>query len=823
MIKENGKDVVIYADDYRPVNLMRDNVKLAGYEEVTLHGKEIHAKHTYNDKCSIKVYGEHTQVQDYMLRFNQLCNFTSVTLGGSALTKQDNEVYYATEKTTCYVRIPVNIVSGHKYYVCFDRNWTTTHATTAFYHNGVTGVTDFNTSNHLSTISHGDTKDTWYKVAKVVTAKANAQYFDVGMGFSSPCDVYVRQPIVIDLTLAFGSGYEPTEEIAKKMFPCLYPYNTGEWIRAPKGAYVNFNQLVKMSTNTDFAYARNYTGSSGSLYTYAPKYPVKHNRAYKKFFSDGTKVMRSNSYTTIVGHKYLIYSWVFNGYHGASIYLRSRQGESLEENAIPPLPNEQSTQQWLRDFTFEEWAKWYFRKELYTAKTDYDQFTLICETQARSYASWGLENPQAFDLTQMFGYGNEPETYEDFRAMFAEDYYEYVSSQYKATNGFVQGGQLVEHNYTTAYLTPNEQCACDIIPNNASPILSRQPKYYLRNYFHGFSASTTSVVEVLENTRRRFTVRALQNYNNAAWGWRANMSIPVVPHGHMIYYCFDIICTGKGQWHFISDMWGNPDKGDKITTEWKHYYIIDRQHQETALYMYHPADGGGFVEGTEYTIANMQFYDLTKMFGDGNEPKTEEEFHKYFPKDYYEYEAWGYTDAQLGEVVEEKPLDCPYVLYGDSEVQDTYETCVEVNGAKKSRYTRRWQYYQLTGQEDFIASTTYIGSYYFNLNSVGMPIHKRSSKFYCNMLRYESVFSRYGVGECISDGSLSFWVEGKSTVEEFKVYLADLYAQGKPMTILYQLDTPIVELSDPVEVPTKPTDMIFKSECPMDVTLKVSC
>lgn len=47
--------------------------------------------------------------------------------------------------------------------------------------------------------------------------------------------------------------------------------------------------------------------------------------------------------------------------------------------------------------------------------------------------------------------------------------------------------------------------------------------------------------------------------------------------------------------------------------------------------------GTDFNEGDILYARNVQYIDLTKMFGEGNEPATPEEFEKMFPLDYYNY------------------------------------------------------------------------------------------------------------------------------------------------------------------------------------------
>lgn len=53
------------------------------------------------------------------------------------------------------------------------------------------------------------------------------------------------------------------------------------------------------------------------------------------------------------------------------------------------------------------------------------------------------------------------------------------------------------------------------------------------------------------------------------------------------------------------------------------------------------------------TFSNRQIFDLTAMFGAGNEPTTVEEFEKIFPADYYPYSAGEIVSAGVTEVVEQ--------------------------------------------------------------------------------------------------------------------------------------------------------------------------
>ena len=63
----------------------------------------------------------------------------------------------------------------------------------------------------------------------------------------------------------------------------------------------------------------------------------------------------------------------------------------------------------------------------------------------------------------------------------------------------------------------------------------------------------------------------------------------------------------------------------------------------------------GFAVGTVFNDVKIkiQIFDLTAMFGSGNEPTTAEEFEKIFPADYYPYNAGEIISAGTEEVVEQ--------------------------------------------------------------------------------------------------------------------------------------------------------------------------
>ena len=99
---------------------------------------------------------------------------------------------------------------------------------------------------------------------------------------------------------------------------------------------------------------------------------------------------------------------------------------------------------------------------------------------------------------------------------------------------------------------------------------------------------------------------------------------------------------GKDQLQFSSQSYGQDSTGHGtiITNESsneKWYYT---------LYVY---------EGVTYDNVKLQpqIFDLTAMFGSGNEPSTVEEFEKMFPADYYPYNAGEIISADTESIIEQ--------------------------------------------------------------------------------------------------------------------------------------------------------------------------
>lgn len=73
----------------------------------------------------------------------------------------------------------------------------------------------------------------------------------------------------------------------------------------------------------------------------------------------------------------------------------------------------------------------------------------------------------------------------------------------------------------------------------------------------------------------------------------------------------------------------------------------------------------GFTTGTVFNDVKIkiQIFDLTLMFGSGNEPTSVEEFEKMFPNDYYQYNAGEIVSAGTEEIVEQGANLCDPTIF----------------------------------------------------------------------------------------------------------------------------------------------------------------
>lgn len=80
--------------------------------------------------------------------------------------------------------------------------------------------------------------------------------------------------------------------------------------------------------------------------------------------------------------------------------------------------------------------------------------------------------------------------------------------------------------------------------------------------------------------------------------------------------------------------------------------ICNEDDADNGIPIYPTEKDSGFSVGDWYSMRDFKLFDLTKMFGAGNEPSTQEEFEALFPEDYYPYNEGTLMSIPVNEVVE---------------------------------------------------------------------------------------------------------------------------------------------------------------------------
>lgn len=162
-------------------------------------------------------------------------------------------------------------------------------------------------------------------------------------------------------------------------------------VKSVGGRSIVFNQLV------DFSKSKEIT-ANGVTFTFPGDGIVALNGTCTK---EGQAIAVATP-ANVKGHKYLLRAKPLSGVYGVKQLLLSSQGYGDDQAGRGVIITNGSSN-----------AKWYYTLYVYNDVT-YDNVKL---------------QPQIFDLTQMFGAGNEPSTVEEFEAMFPNDYYPYNAGE----------------------------------------------------------------------------------------------------------------------------------------------------------------------------------------------------------------------------------------------------------------------------------------------------------------------------------------------------------------------------------------------------------
>lgn len=156
------------------------------------------------------------------------------------------------------------------------------------------------------------------------------------------------------------------------------------------------------------------------------------------------------------------------------------------------------------------------------------------------------------------------------------------------------------------------------------------------------------------------------------------------------------------------------------------------------------------------------------------------------------------------------PLPALEPLYGDGTVNDEYDA---VSGVE----TRRWKRVTLDGTEEISVYPQGNRQYQIRNPMRGIPYTGTSSHYI--KTASQVAWDKIPNGGCQS-GSWAFVVhdEACATLDDFKGYIAAQYAAGTPVTVVYQLDEPVITQHDPARIlPPAPVCRVFADAGGVDV------
>lgn len=209
--------------------------------------------------------------------------------------------------------------------------------------------------------------------------------------------------------------------------------------------------------------------------------------------------------------------------------------------------------------------------------------------------------PQLVDLTLMFGAGNEPATVEEFEALFPADYYEY------------NAGELLSAGVSE---------------------VQSVGKVRVWNNIFTIGARSTSLGIMTDNRDGSYTYSLTEGESTVNQYFNNGTDLKNYPENHKLLFMVDKDVSSYFKSYGINVL-NNKANNDGIT----HYASSKRGRICSFSIPFGYFGMSGVASKTaEFTVRPMVF-DLTLMFGAGNEPSTVEEFEAMFPGDYYPYDA----------------------------------------------------------------------------------------------------------------------------------------------------------------------------------------
>lgn len=233
--------------------------------------------------------------------------------------------------------------------------------------------------------------------------------------------------------------------------------------------------------------------------------------------------------------------------------------------------------------------------------------------------------PQLFDLTEMYGSGNEPATVEEFKSKFPNDLYDYSPR---------------------CFITSYKDClkvsdVCQLLDKSKYP-----------------ATKTVNGVTFTNNGDGTITVNGTAEEE--------------------IYY--NIQNIGINRLEFSINIHLNSNHIREIRNNILFEYV--GYDKKNGLVFFHIQKGGV----CENIVAKPQIFDLTEMYGSGNEPTTVEQFKADFPNELYDYKPYSLVPSYKKSLICTTKNLIPYPYYDTTNTNagvtftDNGDGSITVNG-----------------------------------------------------------------------------------------------------------------------------------------------
>lgn len=368
----------------------------------------------------------------------------------------------------------------------------------------------------------------------------------------------------------------------------------------------------------------------------------------------------------------------------------------------------------------------------------------------------------------------------------------------RAVDALLELGKGITHRFETvsseAYSTevPSGALAADVHGFGGKSIVFNN---YQRAYFGQFGVSSSKIHYESDGS---ITVSSTGQiaYNNGIRLMSNKLKLKV---GHMYYVCMDVKGSWSGGWiptmynvartlHESKYIWPN-GISENSYSRFKDRFTVTGFSTGVTTFPdtgYRIGDNGTYIEGS-VNLKNGGFYDLTQMFGAGNEP-TIKQFESMFPNDYYPYSTGEIVSADVDKIITPKAdITIPTAIrnlpcYGCG-----------VSGIYNEVDFKNKQYMQRVGAVDLGTLNWYVASAAWKV--FASPLNDAAKSLNQIVVPYNTVGSspydlRDDKSICIYDNNVQIRDTTKETAQALATALSGTM-------LLYELAEPIVtDISD---------------------------